>query len=450
MTTLNGRFGGAWCRGCGLFGDAGGMSAAWTNRLLDALDRPIRLMSVASALMICVGLVSSRQSPAAETLTLQGPFPRLTFDDNDGVLQMWDIAGDHTGFDVFDLTAGVGNTSPFHIDPASLDNSLYINNAGAVGFGTALPGASLHVSTGGLQPTLRLQTTNIAGARAWDLRGSGGRFDLVDVTNGNATPFGVQAGAPTDTVYLTSGGKVGFGTTAPDANSQVDIRSGLNNGLFLRRAAAGVPHYVRVETNDGVFRSGVQGNGDAQFGALTAGKGLNLIAGGTTKLLMNSTGQITFGNTPTAISTHALLHSSGANLTLAGVWTNASSRALKQDIEPITSEQARDTVRALQPVGYRYKSEPAERYVGFIAEDVPELVATNDRKGLAPMDITAVLTKVVQDQSVQLDAQKSQLEDQRIAMEKQLQLNKRQEQLLAEQQTALATLMKRLEAIERR
>jgi hypothetical protein len=41
---------------------------------------------------------------------------------------------------------------------------------------------------------------------------------------------------------------------------------------------------------------------------------------------------------------------------------------------------------------------PEEQYVGFIAEDVPELVAMKDRKGLTPMDIVAVLTKVLQDQ----------------------------------------------------
>jgi hypothetical protein len=35
--------------------------------------------------------------------------------------------------------------------------------------------------------------------------------------------------------------------------------------------------------------------------------------------------------------------------------------------------------------------------VGFIAEDVPDLVSTKDRKGLSPMDIVAVLTKVVQE-----------------------------------------------------
>jgi len=36
--------------------------------------------------------------------------------------------------------------------------------------------------------------------------------------------------------------------------------------------------------------------------------------------------------------------------------------------------------------------------VGFVAEDVPDLIATKDRKELSPMDIMAVLTKVVQDQ----------------------------------------------------
>ena len=46
---------------------------------------------------------------------------------------------------------------------------------------------------------------------------------------------------------------------------------------------------------------------------------------------------------------------------------------------------------------------PADRHVGFIAEDVPELVATPDRKSLAPMDIVAVLTKVLQDQQATIN-----------------------------------------------
>ncbi len=389
-------------------------------------------------LAILAGLASGGQSPAAETLLLQGPNPQVTFDDNDTVLQMWQVFGDDSGFDIIDPTGG---TAPFHIVPAALDNSFFLDNAGAVGFGTAMSGASLHVSTAGLQPALRLQTTNIAGARAWDLRGSGGRFDLVDVTNGNATPFGVQAGTPTNTLYLTNSGKAGFGTTTPDANSQVDIRSIQLNGLLMKRAEANQPHYVRVETNTGIFRCGVQGDGNAQFGAITTGKGLNLLAGGTSKIVVDSTGRVSIGNPPPAITTDALIHASGAKLTAGGVWTSVSSRAAKQDIEPITSDEARETVLALQPVGYRYRNELDERYVGFIAEDVPELVATHDRKGLAPMDITAVLTKVVQDQDRMLQEQGRQLAEERQRIEKERQRCDKLEQ-------SVASLMQRLSDLE--
>ncbi|MDQ7000226.1 MAG: hypothetical protein Q9M12_04990, partial [Mariprofundus sp.] len=48
-------------------------------------------------------------------------------------------------------------------------------------------------------------------------------------------------------------------------------------------------------------------------------------------------------------------------------------------------------------------------YVGFIAEDVPALVAMRDRKSLAAMDIVAVLTKVAKEQKAQLSEQKAQL-----------------------------------------
>jgi acetolactate synthase small subunit len=42
--------------------------------------------------------------------------------------------------------------------------------------------------------------------------------------------------------------------------------------------------------------------------------------------------------------------------------------------------------------------------VGFIAEDVPDLVATTDRKGLSAMDIVAVLTKAVKEQQKTIEA----------------------------------------------
>lgn len=89
---------------------------------------------------------------------------------------------------------------------------------------------------------------------------------------------------------------------------------------------------------------------------------------------------------------------SGAYVSSGGVWTNASSRAYKQDIKSLTGDDAVKTLTSLQPVQFSYKTDPKERHVGFIAEDVPALVATPDRKGMSAMDVVAVLTKVVQDQ----------------------------------------------------
>ncbi len=54
-----------------------------------------------------------------------------------------------------------------------------------------------------------------------------------------------------------------------------------------------------------------------------------------------------------------------------------------------------------------YVAEKEEEYVGFIAEEVPELVATKDRKAISPMDIMAVLTMVVQEQQKQIEELKS-------------------------------------------
>ena len=89
---------------------------------------------------------------------------------------------------------------------------------------------------------------------------------------------------------------------------------------------------------------------------------------------------------------------SGAHVTAGGVWTDASSRAYKENIRELTTADAQTALNGLTPVQFNYKADRAEGYVGFIAEDVPELVATHDRKGLSPMDIVAVLTKVVQQQ----------------------------------------------------
>ena len=111
---------------------------------------------------------------------------------------------------------------------------------------------------------------------------------------------------------------------------------------------------------------------------------------------------------------------SGARVTTGGVWTDASSIEYKENVVNLTTEEAFEAIEGLNPVKFNYKAEENEGYVGFIAEEVPELVAMSDRKGLAPMDIVAVLVKVVQDQQETIEDLEEKIE----AVERSLYMNK--------------------------
>lgn len=107
---------------------------------------------------------------------------------------------------------------------------------------------------------------------------------------------------------------------------------------------------------------------------------------------------------------HPIHHQeSGAHLSLAGVWENGSSRALKEDIEPLAAGEALLAFTGLEPVSYVYKAN-GEKRVGFIAEDVPELVASPGRSTLSSLNLVAVLTKVVQEQQKRIGELESRLD----------------------------------------
>lgn len=138
------------------------------------------------------------------------------------------------------------------------------------------------------------------------------------------------------------------------------------------------------------------------------------------------TGNVGIGTTD---PTH-LIHLAGGAYSDGASWVNASSRELKKDIQEVSAKEALQTVENLKPVSFVYKEGNQDMHVGFIAEDVPEMVATSDRKGLESMDIAAVLTKVVQEQQRMLKEQQAtmqQLQDKLVSLENALQLKKDKE-----------------------
>ena len=116
-------------------------------------------------------------------------------------------------------------------------------------------------------------------------------------------------------------------------------------------------------------------------------------AGTTPFLIAGATGYVGIGTT-TPIQK---LHVEG-NAYVSGNMEIGSSRLLKNNIKVLESEAAFKTLGALQPVTFNRKTDPDDELVGFIAEDLPDLVATKSGKTINPVDIVAVLTKVIQEQ----------------------------------------------------
>jgi hypothetical protein len=83
----------------------------------------------------------------------------------------------------------------------------------------------------------------------------------------------------------------------------------------------------------------------------------------------------------------------------------ACSRTMKDNIHPLSTEEAMATLDQLSPVKYDYKGEKIFRqHVGFIAEDMPDNLATESRQSLSPFEITPILTRVAQQQRKELFA----------------------------------------------
>ena len=99
-----------------------------------------------------------------------------------------------------------------------------------------------------------------------------------------------------------------------------------------------------------------------------------------------------------------------ARITDGGAFTNASDVSLKKDIVEI--EYGIDTVKSLKPRKYKLKSSDLEQ-IGFVAQEmeaqVPEVVSTgitpdgDEQKGISYGQLTAVLTKAMQEQQTLIE-----------------------------------------------
>jgi hypothetical protein len=333
----------------------------------------------------CVGLdCVNNESFGFDTIRLKENNLRINFTDtsttagfptNDWELTANDSAsGGASRFSIRDVTAA---RDLFTVRAGAAANSIFVDSTGRVGFRTSTPVLDTHVTTGNT-PAHRLEQNGSGGftAQTWDVAGNEANFFVRDVTSGSRLPFRIRPGAPTSSLDISADGDVGIGTASPSEKLHMDV-AGATSDVLLRQ-----------ENDTRAWSLGI--NGASDFWRITDQ------TAGAARLVISNTGNIGLGGQ--TAPTSPIHHNNGATLSAGGLWLNSSSRTLKTNIRNLSSREAFTALQQMKPVTFQYKAEPGENHVGFIAEDVPDLIATRDRKNLSSMDVVAVLTQVVKEQ----------------------------------------------------
>ena len=304
------------------------------------------------------------------------------------------------------------------------NNALTVKRDGNVGIGTSSPLSDLHIADLDW-PSIRLNERGYTAytlSLGWD---SGSGFFISD---GVHYPFKIYDGSPRNSLVISQYG-VGINTNAPSATFDVEGDAVINGELNTTKAitasfsgsttkAALKMMDISVNNTDNSQKSDVgfamtnaRENFTWSFRTWEPDSGFAIAKygnGGTKEFRLHDTD-------PADAATVVLTLANGASCN--GTWNDASSRSLKQDIKPLGNEEALEAFSKLQPVTYAYKANPTDPKVGFIAEDVPDLVANEGRKSLSAMDMVALLTKVVQVQKEALDAQNERIQQKEIVLQ---------------------------------
>ena len=331
-----------------------------------------------------------------QNTTTTGYLFRGNYDDDSGTNNLYtNFYGLHIGGSTLsgNLT-GSGEASAIHLDLAGCDYGIYVAQdqtnffRGKLGIGV---GSAPITNTTGLE--LNLSNSGAAGMAL--VR----RDSSINANNnlGNIFFGGTENSGSTVNYAASIEAFAGGAHSASDSEGRLVFKTTPNSSTTLaermRIDSAGAAYFM---TTDDMA-------GDVNV------KGTTGVAIGTA----NDQGYYRriYTNTSSGASLYFWNGSNQGELNSNGVWTDASDVALKKDIVDI--EYGLEIVKKLKPRKYKMKSDNSNQ-IGFIAQEVesevPEVVTTGEnpdgveQKSLAYGHLTAVLTKAIQEQQIQIEA----------------------------------------------
>jgi len=376
-----------------------------------------------------------------------------------GIRATYDSAGSYgTGMQLY---ANSTNPLQFYTNGSE---AMRITSAGNLGIGTSSPSKKLVVTTGTAQDSIVLNNTALTFTTATS------RIEVISGPYANDFGTGMQVGIeggassaydhtylqfytssyPTSRavrMHISEAGNIGIGTTAPYNSLQVAgiIKTATTNQSGTIAFGGNTQSSAQL----GIFRGDANSTADgnwlniAGYSGITFSASAANIGSQTEAMRIDSSGRVGIGVVPSTTGCGLFVQYSGTYtfainngtytwyqgtssnnmsfysgegtlrgyLTLAGSFTNTSDVSLKENIVDLT--YGLPEILQLKPRNYNVKGyEPKQ--IGFIAQEVqsilPELVDENNGLlGLSYGNMTAVLTKAIQELSAQLTELKAEV-----------------------------------------
>jgi Chaperone of endosialidase len=275
-----------------------------------------------------------------------------------------------------DGRVGIGTAAP--AERLEVDGRI---KAGRLSLGNWLPNPGNYVFVG-------TDALNQADPRNYALLQGSSGFDLGRTFLNSPKMIDFRIGNFTR-MLVANDGKVGIGTSSPQATLHVatgtDVTSSGGGFLVIGQTFG---ESLGFDGNEILARSG--GAVSALHLQSDGGDVWIHSKGGSATVMIKSEGRLGIG---IANPVHPIHLVGGAHCT-GREWRNASSLSCKREVQSLSLDDALEALGDLRPVRFKYVDDDEVR-TGFIAEEVPDLVATSDRASLSPMDIVAVLTRVL-------------------------------------------------------